>query len=158
MNDNKLVETYPFLRDKDPQTYMGEKETWADQLPAGWREKFMALCGEVNAALAEAGLENTKLSFAQVKEKYGQARIYWDLDISIDDTTGIYDRLDKMFATFEHATRQMCADCGKDSTHTSKHYILPYCYKCASEWLDRYREIKMNKHAKFVEHFRREKR
>lgn len=158
MDKVQLLRRYPFLRDSDPDSYLAAEDTWADNLPTGWRQGFIGVCESISLALADFNIDSKYFSFAQVKEKYGYARLHWDLRIECDeDVRDILDkRIEAVVSVFENETRKMCADCGKKATFASKVYILPYCRCCADAWLERYRVVYKNKHAKFKDCFRRE--
>lgn len=123
---SKLTEQYPFLEDKDPNTYMMPDESWVDCLPLGWQDEFLNLCDKIETLLNKHNAL-PGFSLVQVKEKFGSARVYWGIDTNQE----IYDELTLLVDAFEHESGKICSVCGKPATHRSKGWVLPYCYHCA---------------------------
>jgi hypothetical protein len=145
-----LLDKYPFLKDNDPNTYAEENETWVDSLPRGWQGLFISMCRELVDFLNINGYKATDIEFHQVKEKFGYANIYWGNEI---EDQVVRERLREIIETFEYATRTMCHNCGKVALYYSTGWVLPYCKKCADDWLQDYNGRYNNRDA-FRVHFR----
>lgn len=146
--EKALLEPYPFLSAETPL---------ADELPAGWHKAFFDTCDRINEAFAAVGLDSRYFAIAQLKEKFGHARLYWDLKLESDHSAYdfLWKKLGEIASEFGNNTREICCDCGAKAKFTSKGYILPYCRSCADAWLVRYREVYKSKGAKFYDNFRK---
>ena len=133
LNDNqqeakKLIEKYPFLQIKNNDIYTwlevgGYEETWLDDLPDGWKIGFCEqMCDELMEALGDYA---DKWIILQVKEKYGELRIYYSIL-----PKGIYDAVEAVISKYEKISRHTCCICGNPATKTSKGWVLPFCDEC----------------------------
>lgn len=128
----ELIKKYPFVEDKDPNSDIAAGETWVDCLPTGWRSAFLELCEKIKIILTTNLISLDALSFGQVKEKFGRARVYWDITEE-DISESIYETINVLVDAFEHDSGCMCSVCGGIATHRSTGWVLPYCYSCATE-------------------------
>lgn len=114
---------YPWLRLRD--LYSGEIDTESDamdDMPEGWRKAFGSMmCEELDAAIKAAGLED-EFIFEQVKEKYGELRIY----------CSPYNReVDEIIRKYEVLSSNICIHCGKpDVPMLITNWIRPSCREC----------------------------
>jgi hypothetical protein len=118
-----LIEEYPYLQprkvptgevhpDYDYQYIVGEYD-----LPEGWMKLFLQCCEDIKEPLIKAGQFKT-FRFMQVKEKYGQMRLYTD-----GAPEAVHSILDK----YEFLSEQVCSVCGKPATAMTRGWICPYC-------------------------------
>lgn len=96
------------------------KTTWLDYVPLGWREKFLEMCD----ALAPW---RNKFEILQIKEKYGQLRVYIWTDDEVDVGGEIYDQVKKVVDSFCKETAHICMKCG--STLEVKDCLCKTCRK-----------------------------
>lgn len=131
-NDNKeLIKKYPFIAIKEYDFdndiyYIDENSefTWLDCMPDGWRIAFgEQLCEELKEALDEYDYTD-KYVIIQVKEKFGELRIY---DNGIPKGCRAWDVISK----YTEMSRLTCHVCGKPATKISLGYILPWCDICS---------------------------
>jgi hypothetical protein len=103
-----LVEEYPYLQprkamtgevhpDYDYQYIVGEYD-----LPEGWMQLFLQACEDIREPLEKAG-DLEKFRFLQVKEKYGQMRLYH---------SGAADEVCDILSKYEFLSEQVCSECG----------------------------------------------
>lgn len=132
---------------------------WAEELPAGWRAIFAREIKRISEILEHYSVAPELLVFAQVKEKFGEIRIYHDLNMDADceayDT--VKTHVDAIIDELVAASALMCGDCGDFATYMSKGWTMPYCKKCAKAWLVRFRDMRKGEDAKFKDHFYRRK-
>lgn len=118
-----LIEEYPYLQprsmvtgrihpDYDYQYIVGECD-----LPTGWLQLFFQLCEDIRGPLEKVG-DLDKFRFTQVKEKFGQMRLYTN-----GATREVLNILDK----YEFLSQQVCSVCGKPATVMTSGWICPYC-------------------------------
>lgn len=74
MNNNELIEKYPWLKSRNLWT--GEEidnnneYTWLDDMPNGWKKVFgLQLCEELDKILEKANYRND-YRISQIKEKW----------------------------------------------------------------------------------------
>ena len=123
---SKYREKYPWLRILN--LYTGKitpNYDAMDDMPDGWAIAFGDLfCEEMDKAIKEAGLED-KFVFVQVKEKYGQLRIY---------TNGTTPDIDKIIRKYECISGHVCIHCGQpDTPMLNLPWISPLCKACYDE-------------------------
>lgn len=118
-----LVRKYPFLRMRD---YRGRKLsvslTWYDCIPVGWRKAFgIRLCDDiVKAYVEETGSRKgmfENIVICEVKEKYGELRIYASAPEKVQD----------VLLDYEKKSWDYCIECGKRADYQSVGWIMPLC-------------------------------
>ena len=123
----------------------------------GWFPIFSKLCQEIDILLGE---DKQGFHWVQVKEKFGSARFYWDLDgtetpLRIDiltpngpllfatkptggdqtpDNTQLVEQISELAITAESATARVCAACGEPGTRHSQEYFLTLCSPHAAQY------------------------
>lgn len=124
----ELCKEYPFLIPTDwfGKSVLLDKDwdwsyTWYDDIPSGWRIAFgQDLIDEVrDAAIEEGVLEQIKI--VQIKEKYGELRIYFD---------HYTDKIEKIVDKYTALSTGICITCGQPDVRTTRGYIVPICYDC----------------------------
>jgi len=122
----KLVARFPtFFRDykgHPSQTCMA----WGMAHGDGWYQLFWELNVEIAVhldMLKSSGQEVPDFYWAQVKEKFGLARVYYN---NGDDV------ISELVSKYESATATVCEDCGKPgkSTGKSRGWISTLCDGC----------------------------
>ena len=121
LKNKKLIKKYPWL--KPYNVWTGKtwddynyEYTWWDDVPAGWRISFGDLLLE---ELQEAS--KGKIDFQQIKEKYGQLRIYAATTQEAQDVITKYGYL----------SENICINCGKPDVHMlNTGWISPLCEEC----------------------------
>ena len=119
--ENKaLCEKYPFLKWYGDPLYMGYDEdheldyhyTWEDEIPLGWRKAFCPqMWDELKEILAKADYVD-KFRFVQIKEKWGQLRLYWQ-----GAPNEIYDEVNTWEEKYLELSEEVCINCGKPSKY-----------------------------------------
>lgn len=123
MNDTaqenkKLCELYPFL-DCD-YTY---EFTWLDYVPEGWQKSFLFMCQALYPY-------RNDFEILEIKEKYGQLRIYFWTDEDIDGYGEIYEQAAKIINSYCEFTTTICPACGKEKS--KKNYLCEDCMREAA--------------------------
>lgn len=123
IKNKALIDKYPFLLPKNVWTgkviddYDYTFTEW-DCIPDGWQKCFGDMLLE---EIAEAS--NGDIFFEQIKEKYGELRIYCNSNQETQDIISKYSVI----------SRNVCYFCGKPDVGYTKHgWILPIC-KCCYE-------------------------
>jgi len=123
MNDTvkenrELCRLYPFL-DCD-RTY---NFTWLDSVPIGWQESFLCMCQT---------LEPFKEDFEilEIKEKYGQLRVYILTDNEVDEYGTTYAQVEEVINSYCKSTIGICPACGKEKS--KEKYLCEDCIREAA--------------------------
>lgn len=114
---------YPWLRLRD--LYSGEIDNTCDamdDMPEGWKKAFGSMmCEELDTAIKAAGLED-EFIFEQVKEKFGELRIYHS-----PYNRGVHEIINK----YAVLSQNICIHCGKpDVPMINTNWIRPSCREC----------------------------
>ena len=130
LRNKKLLKKYPFLapiywngKRMPPREHKYEY-TMLDDIPIGWRKAFAGfLIEDICNALKNNNIPLGELLFGQVKEKFGELRIY---------TTGIYNEdVERVINNYTVMSRNICISCGKpDVPIVTNGWLCPYCKKC----------------------------
>ncbi len=119
--NDELCSKFPFLKIRDDNSW-----TQLDDMPVGWRIAFgIQLCEELSQELIKQGnLNNYKI--LEVKEKYGQLRIYGMYDYYRTD-----DNIDAIIRKYEMCSEKYCILCGEQAVvHREVGFpICDYCFK-----------------------------
>lgn len=118
---------YPWL-DSEDIPYREPNETWLDSVPKGWQPLFLALCKQIKENLVFYKVPLDKFAFDQVKEKYGELRIYWHID---SRNSKVYENISSLIDQAEIRSKDLCSVCGEPATHMSTGWVRPFCLKCA---------------------------
>ncbi len=108
---------------KDFQT---KTQMLVEDTPAGW---WKAFGGEMLKDFYEAWThlddeQKEEFEFLQVKEKFGELRIYMCPCTS---------EMNEICHKYEDKSRFVCIDCGAPATKITSGWILPLCDKCAEK-------------------------
>ena len=128
--NRKLVEKYPFLKPldaftgKDIEDYDYTYIEMEGDIPDGWWKRFgIPLCDDLKECLEKAGCLD-KFRFMQVKEKYGQIRLY---DNGVPRECEWHDHL----YAWEYISEHTCVKCGKFPVPMLyDSWISPWCSEC----------------------------
>lgn len=117
---------YSWLRLRD--LYSGEIDTECDamdDLPEGWKKAFgPMMCEELDIAIKAAGLED-EFIFEQVKEKFGELRMYYSPHAR---------EVDEIIQKYEVLSSNICIHCCKpDVPMINTGWISPICRDCYYE-------------------------
>lgn len=139
--------------------YMFQGEHLGIGICKGWFPIFSKLCQEIDVLLGE---NKQGFHWVQVKEKFGTARFYWELDgvdtpLRIDimtsdgllsfaarrsgedqasNSTRMIEQLGKLAVAAEYATARLCAACGEPGFLNSGEYFLTLCPLHAAQYED----------------------
>lgn len=131
---SKYRERYPWLRLVN--LYNGElyknRDAMDDMLP-GWDLAFgEIMCAELDAAIKEAGVEDTFV-VKQLKEKFGQLRVY--------NNQPSNSKIALIFRKYELISAHVCVRCGKvDVPMLNAAWIRPMCEDCYTKDADKSHE------------------
>ena len=134
MNDETkyLISKYPFLRIKNNDIYpfLNTEEIescWLDYMPKGWVKAFgKQMCDDLLEVLGDYANE---WIIVQVKEKYGELRIY-DLGCPSD----LYDKVNRIIGKYSYISRFICVKCGSmDARMYDDGWMSPFCEECFSK-------------------------
>ena len=133
-NNQLLISRYPFLLPRNDWTGEVSEDydyeyTLLDEIPEGWRNAFgMILMEELRKACLKTHYLQ-KLRIMQIKEKFGQLRIYFS-----DAPRECQDIVNK----YEIISEYVCIRCGKlDVPMMNDSWISPYCKTCWTDMLKR---------------------
>lgn len=114
-------------------TFNTKMEEIAD-LYDGWLKTFVPqMMDEMFDAL---GSYVEDFDVLQIKEKFGEMRLYWDwvdrdyTDAEVEDLNELYKIIEHIISKYEDISRRTCVKCGGKATHFSTGWILPYCDSC----------------------------
>ena len=160
--ENKaLCEKYPFLTWYGDPLFIGYNEdsadynwTWEDEIPDGWRKAF---CPKMWNELKRILVKHNYLKefrFTQIKEKYGQLRIYFE-----SCPEEVFDEVEAWANKYEDLSQNICINCGRKSKYMTLGWITFVCKDCAKTSnnsvikmtdLDAYYDAKMDEKQKFI--------
>jgi hypothetical protein len=135
-DDRDWNEKYPFLRVKDNSTcpWCTENDCWINELPNGWINAFgKQMCDELLNVL---GKYADDFIIEQLKEKFGEIRLYWYwknrayTGQEVDEIGDIGYNIDNIIDKYTKISSKTCYICGEKSTHTTGGWILPICNAC----------------------------
>lgn len=118
------ISQYPFLEMKYDDCYPDDENgCWLDCLPVGWINAFgKNMCEELDNVLGDYANE---WQIAQVKEKFGEMRIYHN-GVPQEISNEIESIIDKYTEISYHT----CSRCGAKATRYSKGWVIPFCEEC----------------------------
>lgn len=126
------ISKYPFLRINNNDIYPWLnteeiEECWLDCMPEGWVRAFgKQMCDDLMEALGDY---SDKWTIVEVKEKYGELRIY-----DVGCPTEIYDKVQSVIDKYSYISGFVCVECGSlDARMYNDGWISPFCEKCFSE-------------------------
>lgn len=129
--NKKLVAQMPFLKplsrisDTIPDEYdYYYTELDAAEIPRGWNALFFNYCLEITPILASVN-ELNDFHFLQVKEKWGQLRIY---NSGINPV--IAKEMDAVEKKYVDMSMKTCCLCGKPGKMTYDGLVCPFCKEC----------------------------
>lgn len=109
-------------------------------LPEGWQELVQDLCKRMLAHLKEGGLDESAIHIAQVKEKFGGLRFYWEPELDseghpvIDYDSSLYKVLHCLVQDAEMTSLTTCQCCGNPAQQVSTGYwVSTKCEECRKE-------------------------
>lgn len=123
-----LCDAYPFLIPRDYSGWlMTTHKDWdygytnLDEMPEGWRIAFGDIFVEEVADKArELGILE-ELTSAQVKEKFGELRWYFD---------GYIPEIEDINRKYSALSIGICVCCGKPDVRSTRGWVEPICYEC----------------------------
>ena len=124
MKNKRLVKKYYWLRPIHIWTgkplkdydYTWIEWGWCD----GWDKAFGQMyMDELGAAIKEAGQKNYQI--VQIKEKYGQARLY---------DNGSTEKVHEIIHKYEIISENICMRCGREAPTLDDGWVYVYCPKC----------------------------
>lgn len=138
---SEILDKYPFLEDYGVYTYAEAGNDFVDDVPPGWRPVFFEMCEEIKTFLENENINPKLLVFDQVKEKFGELRIYHHFNEDEEDggqdvPSFVKESVSDIIDSCCSKTKDICFKCGKAANWLSTGWILPHCTKCATEWND----------------------
>lgn len=129
--NKKLVAQMPFLKPLSGINGEGQDEydysyTELDmaEIPSGWNELFYNYCLEITPILARVnGLSD--FHFLQVKEKWGELRIYHS-----GINSAIADEMNAVEEKYVDMSMKTCCLCGRPGKMTYDGWVCPFCKEC----------------------------
>ena len=130
LRNKRLLKKYPFLTpvywngERMPVKEYGYKYTAFDDISTGWRRAFGDfLLKDICTALKNNNMPLGGLFFGQIKEKFGELRIY--------TSGGSNKDVERVIEDYSAISRNICIYCGKpDVPIITKGWICPCCKKC----------------------------
>lgn len=134
------IEKYPFLRIKDNSVYPWLnteeiEEHWLQEIPQGWLDAFgKQMCDELLEALGDYADD---WIIAQVKEKFGELRVYHyfadddRIEAEEQELEEIKYKIDEIVDRYSHVSYRTCVECGSAAdVRTVNGWVAPYCKSC----------------------------
>ena len=123
--ERRLIDKYPAMFVNmygDPtQTCMA----WGCDVGDGWFGLIAKTCARVQAVLDADKSKSLTFVFAQIKEKFGGLRLYYD---------GSFPQFRAIINDAESESFLTCEECGtKKNVETKGHWIKTLCEKCRGE-------------------------
>ena len=124
--------TYPYLfPENDDAAPPTEWVTWLADVPCGWRDIFLETCDTLNYFLENVGCHKDNFSFTDIKEKYGELRVYFD---SWEMDENLCDNLTDLFYDLENLSMHTCISCGSHDSIEKTIVEVPLCTECAERF------------------------
>ena len=99
---------------------------WSLSVPYGWQTRFLEANDAILAVLATEPA-TAKFSVIDVKEKYGELRMYYAAE-NVSDAA--LDLIEEIINSMALATSKICSYCGKRAKYRTTGYIVPLCEEC----------------------------
>lgn len=120
-----FLKRYPFwafvYTDSKGKSRTAYDTTWYDDIPKGWKKAFgKELSERIRKALVEKygkRFPKRAVEICEVKEKYGELRIY----------ASAPDKVLDIFDEYESKSFHHCIHCGRKATKYTLGWILPVC-------------------------------
>ena len=119
--NKKLVKKYPFLVIDGLNP---EEGTWRDNIPMGWEHLFDLMCEKLLEEIEDTDMFET-FRFEEVKEKFGELRIYSD---------GGNEETDRIIDEWSFLSGYICENCGNPVVRVTTGWISPVCFDCWSKY------------------------
>lgn len=129
LKNKKLLKEFSFMSPVDwygnkvsSRVHKFEYTAW-DDIPDGWRKAFgEQLAKEIKTVLINDGIPPGAIWFVQIKEKFGELRMYSNL---------YSESLSGLLTDYEVISRHVCINCGKPDVGITSGWIMPLCEDCA---------------------------
>lgn len=116
------------------------------ELPDGWKETFQQMCELLDRTLRAHDATSDDITFLQVKEKFGQMRVYTDYSEHIgSDLASVCEDFIEAACS---KTAKICCNCGNRADYDSTGWICPFCENCA-------KQIAQERHISFENNFKK---
>lgn len=122
------------------RTTFDEETAMFELLPEGWVKTFVPQMKE--QIFKTLGMYAGEFVVLDVKEKYGQLRVYWTWKTiehsanEVNDLIEIQKDIDDILFYYETLSENTCAFCGNKANYFSKRYDVPICEVCAKKKLE----------------------
>ena len=144
MKNKRLVKKYYWLM---PTNWEGKVDKYFKDYhyiewgwSPGWDKAFGQMyMDELGKAIKESGQKNFQIY--QIKEKYGQARLY---------CSGTCDKVHDIISKYEMISENVCYYCGKEAPMTDGGWVLPQCFKCFCKVYRRREQYSIKNHPEII--------
>ena len=132
-HNKALLEKYPWLTPYnvctgEPIEDYDYEDTWADDIPYGWRLAFGdQMIEELDQLLRKYNFRDEYRIF-QIKEKFGELRWYDD-----GFPQEGYEEYQDWICKYEGLSSRTCINCGKPAIGLTKGWIMPLCKDCMKD-------------------------
>lgn len=130
-----LIEKYPFLlSDSNTNEFVywnADTNNWIENLPKGWYNISLKMFDEIRSVLVKAD-ELDKFEIHQLKEKFGELRLYFGGELN----TSTYIIIRDIISKYTNISKKICFNCGRPATVVTKGWITYYCDNCIPEHED----------------------
>lgn len=128
---------YPYLATIGGEATLPD-EKMEDLACKGWGGILTSMFDKINVAMDAAGAPRECFNIIQIKEKFGELRMYYVVDtanlpISAEDVKVLDEKVETIVNEAVDLTGHSCAVCGAEAEYHSTGWVLPYCEKCARE-------------------------
>lgn len=108
---------YPYLK------ISSDGSSWMDFIPTGWQNKVYKLFDKINAILGDRAKD---FHILDIKEKYGEFRLYWIANFDISDAESW--QIDELAEQTRLDLLSTCMICGAPAKY--KYVSVPICEEC----------------------------
>ena len=122
--ERNLLTKYPAIFGENPSE-PDSGMRWGIECGDGWHNLLDKLCHDIQAYIEMEGIP--QITFTQVKEKFGELRIYY---------TSIDQHIDNLIAEAATFSRSVCENCGTSGALRKTRYgwIKPLCSECVKQY------------------------
>ena len=119
---------YPYLK------ISSDGNSWMDYIPTGWQNRIYKLFDNINTILGD---RINHFHILDIKEKYGEFRLYWTIDDGIA-TNAEKEHIEELAQQAHFDLLSACMICGD---HAKYKYINdPVCEECDNNLFKRRKE------------------
>ena len=122
----KLIEDFPWLFRESTLPCTQTCLCWGCECGDGWFDVIYDMCKEIKNIDTER-----RVSFTQIKEKFGTLRVYYTTRPSmIIDDEEFDDKIFNIIMKADNRSSITCEDCGKPGKTVGVNWLMTLCEEC----------------------------